>query len=66
MTNTDELIEELISKFKSDDPQERFEAAKQLGEVGEEAIEPLVQLLKSDDDQLRKYSTVALKSMGSE
>lgn len=66
LKKTEKLIEELIGKFKSEDPQVRFEAAQKLGEVGEDAIEPLVKLLKSDDDQMRKYATVALKSMGSE
>jgi HEAT repeat protein len=63
---TDNLIKSLIEQFEDEDPQVRLEAAKKLGEVGEEAVDPLVQLLKSDNDQMRKYATVALKSMGSE
>jgi HEAT repeat protein len=63
---TQDLIEKLTKQFEDKDPQVRFEAAKKLGEVGEEAIDPLLELLKSEDDKLRKYATVALKTMGSE
>ncbi|HMK54734.1 MAG TPA: HEAT repeat domain-containing protein [Methanobacteriaceae archaeon] len=59
-------IEKFIKQFEDDDPQVRLEAAKQLGNVGEDAIDPLVELLGSENDNMRKYATVALKSMGNE
>lgn len=63
---TQEIIEKFIKQLEYEDPQVRLEAAKQLGEVGEDAIDPLVELLRSDNNNMRKYATVALKSMGSE
>jgi HEAT repeat protein len=60
------VMNELIGKLEDESPEVRLNSAKKLAEIGEEAVKPLINLLKSDDANLRKYSTFALKTMGSE